>query len=138
MEAVSTVAVKKVNQVLYRKVKALASLRGRTVSEVVNEALSLWVQLTAKGASVSDWIHLEEEGRSDNAAYESRKADLLAKHRGDFVAVGGGRILGTFSSPEDACAAVRRAGSSHGIVTRVEEKPRKVVELGWGVMEQLA
>ena len=45
----STIAVKKVNRVLYRRVKALASLRGRTVGEVVNEALGLWVQLTARG-----------------------------------------------------------------------------------------
>jgi hypothetical protein len=39
----STVAVKKVDQALYRKVKALASLKGRTVTDVVNEARGLWV-----------------------------------------------------------------------------------------------
>ena len=44
----STVAVKKVDKTLYRKVKALASLRGTTVSEVVNEALDLWVSALRK------------------------------------------------------------------------------------------
>ena len=134
----STIAVKKVNQALYRKVKALASLRGETVSEVVNEALGLWVQLTAKGASISDWARLEEEARDNNAAYERQEADLLSRHKGEFVAVGEGRILGTFSRREDAYALVRRAGLKHAIVTRIEERPKKVVELGWGFMEQLA
>jgi hypothetical protein len=134
----STIAVKKVNQSLYRKVKALASLRGETVSEAVNEALDLWVQLAAKGASVSDWIRLEGEAREDNECYERQQADLLARHKGEFVAVGGGRVLGTFGNPEDAYAVVRRAGLKHAIVTRIEERPRETVELGWGLTEQLA
>jgi hypothetical protein len=134
----STVAVKKVNQELYRKVKALASLRGRTVSDVVNEALGLWVQLAARGATVSEWARLEEEAHRDNDVYERQESDLLAKHRGEFVAVGEGRVLGTFSRPEEAFAMVRQAGLKHAIVTRIEKKPSKVVELGWGVMEQLA
>src|SRR5437588_10912782 len=113
----STVAVKKVNQELYRKVKALASLRGRTVSDVVNEALGLWVQLAAKGATVSEWVRLEEEARRDNDVYERHEADLLAEHKGEFVAVGEGRVLGTFSKPEEAFALVRQAGLNHAIVT---------------------
>jgi hypothetical protein len=134
----STVAVKKVNQELYRKVKALASLKGRTVSEVVNEALGLWVQLTAKGATVSDWVRLEDEARRDNETFEREEAGLLVNHRGEFAVVGDGRVLGTFSGPEDAYTMVRQAGLKHAIVTRIEERPRRVVELGWGVMEQLA
>jgi hypothetical protein len=37
----ANVAVKKVDERLYRKVKALSSLRGKTVSEAVNEPLNL-------------------------------------------------------------------------------------------------
>ena len=67
--------------------KALASLKGRTVSEVVNEALGLWVQLAANGATVSDWVRLEEEARHDNEVYERKEAELLAGHKGEFVVV---------------------------------------------------
>ncbi len=67
--------------------KALASLKGRTVSEVVNEALGLWVQLAANGATVSDWVRLEEEARHDNEVYERKEAELLARHKGEFVVV---------------------------------------------------
>jgi hypothetical protein len=134
----STIAVKKVNQSLYRKVKALASLRGETVSEAVNEALGLWVQLAARGASVSSWVSLEGEAREDNECYESHEADLLAEHKGEFVAIGGGRVLGTFANPAEAYEVVRNAGLKHAIVTQVDEKPRETVELGWGLTEQLA
>ncbi len=67
-----------------------------------------------------------------------RRRDLLAAHKGEYVAIGEGRVLGTFGKPEDAYALVRRAGLKHAIVTRIEERPKKVVELGWGLMEQLA
>ena len=134
----STIAVKKVNNELYRKVKALASLRGRTVSEAVNEALALWVRSTAKDMSDTMGVRLEEETRQNNDAYEREESNLLAKHRGEYVAVGGGRILGTFAKPEYAYAAVREAGLRQAIVTRIEEKPKKLVGLGWSVMEQLA
>ncbi|MBI2183446.1 MAG: hypothetical protein HYU39_00650 [Thaumarchaeota archaeon] len=133
----ATVAVKKVNEKLYRKVKALASLRGRTIGETVNEALSLWVQLTSKNAFIEDWLLLEDEARRNNEIYEKNEADLISKHRGKYVVVAQGTILGTFTKSKDAYAAARKAGVKHAIVTRLENKPMRVMELGWSVMEQL-
>ena len=134
----TTVAVKMVNRELYRKVKALASLRGRTVNDAVNEALGLWVQIAGKGVAVSDWVRLEERARRDNEAYEKMEADLLATHKGEFVVIGDGAVVGTYGRAEDAYGAVREAGLKHAIVTRIEKKQTKQVELGWGVLEQSA
>jgi hypothetical protein len=76
--------------------------------------------------------------RKNNQTYERQAADLLARHKDEYAVVGEGRILGTFVRPKDAYALVRQAGLAHAIVTRIEEeRPRKKVELGWGVMEQL-
>lgn len=134
----STVAVKNVDQALYRKVKALASLRGATVGEVVNEALSLWVQMASKGGSFSAWVRLEEEAREDNEAYEGAESDLLADHLGEFAVVGGGKVLGTFRTLGEACALAARSGLDHAIVTRLQAEHGREVELGWGLAEQSA
>jgi hypothetical protein len=134
----STIAVKKVDPRLYRRVKALASLKGKTVSEAVNEALEIWVELAA-GSPSAAWERLEEDAQRDNTAYARHEAELLANHPGSFVAVAAGRILGTYPTPEEASEAVREARTTHGIVTKIEKKKEpKTLELGWGIMERLA
>lgn len=52
--------------------------------------------------------------------------------------IGDGKILGIFKRLDDAVRATSRTGGKHGIVTRIEEKRRKTVELGWSILEQFA
>lgn len=66
----STIAVKKVDEQLYRKAKAIASLKGKTVGEAVNEALRLWAELSDKSVLAEDLTILEEERLRNNAMYE--------------------------------------------------------------------
>ena len=134
----ATIAIKNVDERLHRQIKALASLRGKKMGEVVNEALRLWILLTAKGASMDDWMKLEEEARNDNAVYSREESTLRASHPGEYVALANGRLLGTYDTAKKAYAEVLNAGARHGIVTRIEEKKTKVIDLGWSVMEQLS
>ncbi len=131
-----TVAIKKVDEQLYRKVKALASLRGSTIGEAVNEALSLWVQLAGRGGSIDKWLELEKESKEDNEIFEKEKQLLLKEHRGQYVAIAHGKIVGTFNSTREAYQVISKENAKHGIVTRIEEKPTKVVDLGWSITEQ--
>jgi hypothetical protein len=135
---VATIAVKNVDERLHRQVKALASLRGKKMGEVFNEALRLWILLAAKGASMDDWMKLEEEARSDNSVYSREESSLRAAHPGEYVALADGKLLGTYDTARKAYAEVLNAGAKHGIVTLIEEKQTKLIELGWSVMEQLS
>ncbi len=38
------IAIKNVDKDLYRRVKAIATLQGRTMGSVINEALRLWLE----------------------------------------------------------------------------------------------
>lgn len=134
----TTIAVKKVNRELYRKVKALASLSGRTVGEVVNEALGVWVGLSAKGVTNEKWAELEEERRLNNGVYENYEANLLSTHPGEYAVIAHGKLIGTFKRSEEAYSVARQSGARQAIVARIEKKPKKVVELGWSIVEQLA
>jgi hypothetical protein len=119
-------------------VKALASLKGRTVGEVVNDALNIWVQQTMKGVVNEKWAGLDEERRRNNEVYKRNEAQLLASNPGKYVAIAQGKVIGIFESVEEACLATRGSGAAQGIVTKIERKPRTVVDLGWSMMEQLA
>jgi hypothetical protein len=132
----STVAIKKIDSKLYRRVKALASLRGRTVGEAVNEALSVWIQLVSKGASIDTWLELEEESREDNKVFEEERQRLLRDHKGEYVAIANGRILGTFNAIKDAYQVIAKEKTKHGIVTRIEDSPTQIIDLGWSITEQ--
>ncbi len=133
----STVAIKKVDEQLYRKAKALASLKGKTVGEVVNEALGLWVEVTSRGTSIEDWIKLEEEGKKDNEVYQRMAQKLIAEHPHEYVVIAEGRVIGAFKAARAAYLAVKKANPTHAIVTRIEGKETpKFVQLGWSLMEQ--
>jgi hypothetical protein len=132
----NNVAIKNLDRRLYRKVKALASLKGKTLSEAINGALSLWVEFTSKCASIDEWTKMEEYRSKDNEHYEKMEPQLLQEHSNQYVAIADGRILGTFRSAKQSYSFVNKINPKHGIVTRVEERPKpKVVELGWSVME---
>ena len=83
----------------------------------------------AGGSAPDDWQQLEERSQSDNDACEKDRNEILAGHRGEFAFLAGGRLLDTFGTAEQACAAVMNCVEKHGIVTLMGS-PRKTVEPG--------
>jgi hypothetical protein len=49
-----------------------------------------------------------EQQERNLQAYREQQAELEAKHRGEYVAVAGGRVVGVYPDFEAACAAVEQ------------------------------
>ena len=108
------------------------------MGEVLNEALQSWLQEVANTSTHTLPDDIEEEAVRNNRVYRKHRARLLARHRGRYVAVARARILGVYGSATEAAQAVRRAGGRHGVVTRLEEKVPRQVDLGWSLVELAA
>lgn len=133
----TTVGIKNVDDRLYRRVKALAALRGRNVGEVLNEALAIWLSVASDAENAERWKALAEQSRPENALYKEREAEMVADHPGMFVGIADGKVLGFYETEDEACAAAGSTGAKSGIVTKLERREPRTVELGWSLLEQL-
>lgn len=127
-----TVAVKNVDEKLFRRVKALASLEGKTMGEEVNEALATWLsQRTADPELLSRWEDLEKEAVVNNGVFEKLRPELLATHPGEFAVVTSGKLAGVFKREEDACREASKGEGRQAVVAHLVARKERVVELGW-------
>jgi hypothetical protein len=131
-----TIAVKNVDERLYRRVKAFASLEGKTVGEEVNDALAMWLsQHTASPELLDQWDDLEREAAANNRTFERLREKLIAEHPGEFAVIASGRLRGVFKIEEDACREASKAEGKQTIVAHLASgKEPRVVELGWSLV----
>jgi hypothetical protein len=136
-----TIGVKNVDERLYRRVKALASLEGKTVGEEVTDALAMWLSQRAVSPELLEkWAELEKQAATNNSVFEKLRGKLLAEHPGEFAVIASGRLIGVFKREEDA---YREASKSEGLQTVVahltsNRKEPRVVELGWSLLGEAA
>jgi hypothetical protein len=135
-----TIGVKNVDERLYRRVKALASLEGKTVGEEVTDALAMWLSQRAVSPELLEkWAELEKQAATNNSVFEKLRGKLLAEHPGEFAVIASGRLIGVFKREEDAY----REAKSEGLQTVVayltsNKKDPRVVELGWSLLGEAA
>jgi len=127
-----TVAIKNVDEELYRMFKAAAALRGITLGEALNEAIRLWLEMSSL---LNKYLKIEEEAARNREAYERLEKRLLRKYRGKYVAVADGNLIGVYNTREEAVEAVKKLSVNHAIVTKIEEKEAKPVEFGMSLFE---
>ncbi len=112
----------------YRRLKAEAAVRGKRISEALQEAIEVWLH-TGEKPVLSDW-------EANNHAYLEAKRRLFKEHKGRYAAFGGGRLLGVAVSFEEACLLVRHAKVRRSIITKVgEEKSTAGEEWLWSSLE---
>lgn len=105
---------------VYRSAKAAASLRGITLGEAVNQALSEWVKRV-------ETLTLEREVE-ENLEFIRSNWDDLSRHKGKVVVVAQQKLQSVFENFEEAHKAASRFRVAHTF--RVSGKPvARVVEL---------
>jgi len=130
----SVIAVRGVDRELYKRVKAIAALRGIRICDAFNEALSMW--LSIKPLILTELREIDEEAKLNIRLFKDMKDSLLTEHEGKYVAFAKGKLLGVFKTLEESARAIENVQARHGLIeflTR-EEKPKEV-ELGWGLID---
>jgi hypothetical protein len=96
---------------VYRSAKAAASLRGITLGEAVNQALSEWVKRVEQ-------LTLEREVEQ-NLEFTRSSWDDLIKYKGKIVVVAQQKLQGVFEHFEEA----RRVASNFRVVAHLPRRP---------------
>ena len=117
--------LKNLDEETYRAIKAIAAKRGVPVYRVINEALSLYVNL-------HDSLAAETEEEANSRVYGSLLGD--PRYKGKWVAIARGRLVAVADTWEEAVERmrdfVRRERVAHGVVARVGEEAESVEILG--------
>ncbi|RLE91428.1 MAG: hypothetical protein DRN04_12840, partial [Thermoprotei archaeon] len=129
----SVVSIRGIDTKIYRKVKAIAALRGIRIADAVNEALKIW--LSIKPPLLTELEEIEEEAKKNIKAYEAMKNELFSKYKGYYVAFSRGKFLGAYKTLEEAAEVVEKAGGKHGLIELIGEEKVEEVELGWSLVE---
>lgn len=124
------VAIRNFDEQLYRLVKTYASLEGRTVASIIEEAVRHWMSSRGDYGEVLEWTRLEEEYEENFRAFE-READRISSERGEgYVLVCGGRVRGVFDSYYEAAERAAEACEGHALIVKIPYRKAGEVELG--------
>jgi len=107
----SDVLLKKVDSRLYSRLKAEAAARGKTVGEVFNEAVKVW--LTVQRGR-------DEERERNVERYMEVKKELL-KHPREYFVIAKGSFLGRFPTLAEAFRVMKENKATKGLVVRAPQ-----------------
>ena len=123
------IALKNFDKDLYRYVKAYASLEGRTIASVFEEAVRQWMQNRGNMDEVSLWVALEEAYEKNKKALEGIRKDLKGEE--GYAVVCEGNLLGIYEVYEEALRNSRKNCRIHALVIKLPPPSREsILELG--------
>ena len=102
----SDVLLKKVNPALYARLKAEAASQSKSVGEVFNEAIKVW--LAAKKP--------RDEERERNVAVYLTMKKRFSQHPNDYFVIANGEYLGHYRSLSHAFRRLKATGSRKALV----------------------
>lgn len=125
-----TLVIKNLDQRTLRELKAQAARRGLTLAQVLEEALSLWLDRIENAAT-------ETEADRNNDFYESRRVELESEYRGRYLLIANGRLVGAYASLDMAAQAIKSLTPRpvHAILTKAGEEVEERGEWLGGSLE---
>ena len=130
-EKTRLVAIKNFNERLYRLIKTYASLEGRTIASIIEEAVRYWMSSRRDYGEVWEWVRLEEEYEKNLEALKKEIELISARRKKGYVLVCGGRVRGVFDDYYEAAKRAIKACSDHALIVELPYREEgKKIELG--------
>ena len=127
------IVVKNVDKSLYRRLKSVASLKGYTIGEALNEAIKLWLMVNEViSRDYLDYITCREKSERTLREIQERYG---REHRGKYVVICDGVFKGLFNSEKEALKRASESKARECIIAKLGEPIREErIEFGMGVL----
>ncbi len=99
-----SVLIKMVDPELFKRFKALAVLRGITLSQAFNEAMELWINSCEKS------LGIRSESDVDSEFFSKVRGELDRKYRGKYVLIANRRVIAVVNDIREAYRVLEREG----------------------------
>jgi len=122
------VAIKNFDEELYRLVKTYASLEGRTIASIFEEAIRQWISNRKDYDEIRLWVNLEQ-------AYEEnfevlRKSSSLLKDQEGYAVICNKKLVGVFNNYERVLEGVKEICNVYALIIKLPYREPKRIELG--------
>ncbi len=125
------VAIKNFDEELYRLVKVYASLEGRTIASIIEEALRYWMMSRDDFEEVRIWARLEELYEENLKVLNDVISRAPDKCREGFILICDGKFIGIFRNYDEALKESKSTCRGHGLIVKLPYKKEiKTIELG--------
>ncbi|MCD6114518.1 MAG: hypothetical protein J7J78_04390 [Thermoprotei archaeon] len=127
------VAIKNFDEELYRLVKAYASLEGRTVASIFEEAIKQWLMTRSNYGELQAWITLEKYfsmGYKKAQSFVGKNPEKFSK---GYMLICNGEVLGVYSSYVEAARVSREKCVEHGLILKLPLRRGERAELELGL-----
>jgi plasmid stability protein len=126
-----TLVVKNLDKKTLRELKVQAARRGLTLSQVLEEALSVWLNRFQDAATGTEMDR-------NNDFYESKRLELESEYKGKYLLVANGGLLGAYGSLDEAAQAIKSLTPRpvHAILTKAGEELEEQGEWLGGSLER--
>ncbi len=125
-----SVAIKNFDEELYRLVKAYASLEGRTITSIFEEAIRYWMESRKDYNEVRLWVNIEK-AYEENLKVLKESNSLLKKYSGGYALICNKSLVGIFENYEEAMKKSWEVCKVQALIIKLPYKEKvKEIELG--------
>jgi len=124
------VAIKNFDDELYRLIKAYASLEGRTIASIVEEALRYWMESRGDYNEVRLWVDLDREYEENFKIFQEAVSSSPDAYKEGFMLICNKHVIGVFSSYEDAAKKAKEKCKGHALIVELPYEKSRKLELG--------
>ncbi len=124
------ITIKNFDKELYRIVKAIAVLEGRTITSIFEEAVRQWLENRIDFEEVNLWIKLEEAYKENLKVLEEHSSGLRKYSRG-YALICDSCFIGVFDSYEESIRKSKAICKTHALIISLPyERERHTIDLG--------
>ncbi|MCD6488425.1 MAG: hypothetical protein J7K21_04290 [Desulfurococcales archaeon] len=124
-----TIAIKNMDEELYRMVKAYASLEGRTIASIFEEAIRYWIEKRRNYEEARLWASLEQAYEEDLKIF-NKNIPQLKKYREGYALICDGDFIGVFNNYVEVARRSRETCKLHALIIKLPYRKTKEIELG--------
>ncbi len=124
------IAIKNFDEELYKIVKMIAVLEGRTIASIFEEAIRQWLENKVDLKEIKLWIKLEQVYKENLELLKEHESVLRKKSKG-YVLICDGRFIDFLESYEESIRKSKSICKTHALIISLPYKKQEhIIDLG--------
>ncbi len=128
LKKTKTIAIKNFDEETYKLVKTIATLEGRTIASIFEEAVKNWLESRKDYEELMLWTKIEKLYEENFKVFI--ESGLAEEDREGYVLICDTRLIGVFKEYREALESSKDKCRQHTLIIKLPYKEKEEIELG--------